>query len=76
MGGSREMGVCRTGNSDSLSARQNQLIDLSPQKVMSGPVKAQSVSGSAVLGQTQPHCKCDFAQYVFALSADKDSGDG
>lgn len=56
--------------------RQNQLIDLSPQKVVSGPGKAQSVSGSAVLGQIQLHCKCDFAQYVFALSADTVSGDG
>lgn len=54
--------------------RQNQLIDLSPQKVVSGPVKAQS--GSAVLGQMQLHCKGDFARYIFALSADTDSGDG
>lgn len=51
--------------------RQNQLIELSPQKVVSGPVKAQSVSGCAVLGQIQLHCKCHFAQYVFVLSADQ-----
>lgn len=56
--------------------RQNQLTGLSSQKVVSGPVKAQSVSSSAVLGQIQLHCKCNFAQYVFALSADTDSGDG
>lgn len=56
--------------------RQKQLIGLSPQKVVSGPVKAQSVSGSAVLRQIQLHCKCNFAQCVFALSADTNSGDG
>lgn len=56
--------------------RQNQLIGLSPQNVVPGPVKAQSVFGSAVLGQIQLHCKCNFAQYVFALSAGTGSGDG
>lgn len=71
MGTSREMGGGRTAVIVKVQ-RQNQLIDLSPQRLCQDLAKLRVCLALQFWGRSSD-VKCDFARNVFALSAD--SGD-